>query len=624
MTSQQALISLNSVHLVLANQVILQAENWQIHPKKRIALVGRNGAGKSTVLRLLQGMMVADGGQLQKQQGLRVVGLAQDVPLDEHATVFNVLVSGLDKVGKVLATLRQQQESGAFEEMAESHQALDDLQAWDALPRVDMIASQLGLPLDAVMSGLSGGMKRRVLLGAAILEQPDVLLLDEPTNHLDLPAIEWLESYLLTYPGTLILVTHDRTFLSKVATTIVELDRGHLQMYECDYETFLDRREALRFAAQKQEAIFDKRLADEEVWIRTGVKARRTRNEGRVRALKAMRDTYSQRRVQQAQVAAWQWDVARSGTVVLEAQHLEYHLGENRITQDFSIVLMRGDKVGIIGPNGCGKTTLIRLLLGDLTPDSGRLRLGTGLVVAYFDQLRRQLDPQKTVMSNVAEGADHVTIQGKSKHVSAYLQDFLFKPEQLNQPVSSLSGGECNRLLLAKLFAKPANVLVLDEPTNDLDIETLELLETLLIDFPGTLLLISHDRSFINQVVSSVWVYEEDKCFHDYVGGYEDYLRHKATQRVTPSTTKAVETTQRSTTPSAKLSYNEQRELKTLPQKIADVEHHISALQQTMLSTHFYQQPLEEMNGFKQKLTDQEAVLAELYARWEVLESKEH
>ena len=498
------------------------------------------------------------------------------------------------------------------------------MHAWDSLPRVETIATRLGIPLDSIMSDLSGGMKRRVLLAAAIVTQPDLLLLDEPTNHLDIPAIEWLESYLTSYTGTVVLVTHDREFLTKVANKIVDLDRGRLRFYDCTYDAYLDRREALRLSEQKQDDLFDKRLADEEVWIRTGVKARRTRNEGRVRALKVMREAYQQRRSQQGKVSGLQLEVARSGSVVVEAQHLYYKVGDKPIIQDFSMVLNRGDKVGIIGANGCGKTTLVRLLLGELTPDAGNVRLGTSLSVAYFDQLRRQLDPSKTVMANVADGADHVVIQGKSKHVASYLQDFLFAPERFNQPVSSLSGGECNRLLLAKLFAKPANLLVLDEPTNDLDIETLELLETMLIDYPGTLLLISHDRAFINQVVTSVLVYEDDGRFHDYVGGYDSYQAYQQERlaAMTPAKVKDVVVSASSRVVRSKLSNHEQRELAALPQTIAALEHKLGLLHQELASAAFYQQSAADITTFNQHLAALEAELVELTARWETLESR--
>ncbi len=468
-----SILSLHGVSLYLANTCLLDKVDWQIQPQDRIALVGRNGAGKSTLLKLLQGDIVQDGGQIHQQNGLRVAGLAQDVPISADETVYHFLVKGLGAVGEVLAQFRVESRGGDLDKLARCQQQVDNLHAWDLLPQIDIMASRLGLEADALMSTLSGGMKRRALLAAALIAGPDLLLLDEPTNHLDIDAIEWLESYLKNYTGSLLVVTHDREFLAHVANRIVEIDRGQLHRHDCNYETYLDRREAMRLSEQKHHDLFDKRLSEEEAWLRTGIKARRTRNEGRVRALEAMREQYKQRRLQVSKVKTMALDVVRSGHIVIEADKLNYRIGDKALVRDFSFLLTRGDKVGIIGPNGCGKTTLVRLLLGELVPDSGRVRQGTSLAVAYFDQLRRQLDEQQTVMANVGDGADYVTINGQQKHVATYLREFLFPPERFNQPVSSLSGGERNRLLLAKLFAKPVNLLVMDEPTNDLDIETL-------------------------------------------------------------------------------------------------------------------------------------------------------
>lgn len=616
-----SLLSCQQVSFSIANTVILDKVDWQIMPKERIGLVGRNGAGKSTVLKLLQGLLVTDKGVIQRQQGLRIAGLAQDVPADEQDSVFEVLVKNLGEIGQVLVQLRNHTQANDYAAIAHSHQRLDDLHAWDCMPRIEMIASHLGLSLDVKLHTLSGGMKRRVLLAAAIIAEPDILLLDEPTNHLDLPAIEWLETYLSTYPGTVILVTHDREFLSKVATKIVDLDRGRLRFYDCSYSKFLERREEFRLAEIKEAALFDKRLAEEERWIRTGIKARRTRNEGRVRALKAMRETYQLRRKEQGKVRDWEWDVQRSGSLVIEAKNVSYQVENRTLIKDLSLVVHRGEKLGIIGPNGCGKTTLVQLLLGELAPDSGHIRRGTGLNIAYFDQLRRQLNPQQTVMANVADGADYVTIQGQNKHVSTYLQEFLFAPEVFNQPVSVLSGGECNRLLLAKLFAKPANFLILDEPTNDLDIETLELLETLLVEFTGTVILISHDRAFINQVVTNILVYEEDQRFHEYLGGYDSYQEYRRQQTLIPTVKKITKNeTQAKSKSGPKLSYQEQRELAKLPQQIEALEKKIAVLQQEYAMPDFYQQSAGDISRFQQKLAQEEESLAKLYLRWESLE----
>ena len=613
-----SILSLHGVSLNLAGNCILDKVDWQIQPQDRIALVGRNGAGKSTLLKLLQGDIVQDSGHIHQLNGLRVAGLAQEVPITNDETVYHFLVKGLGNVGEILAQYRVESNGGCLDKLARLQQQVDDLHAWDLLPRIETMASRLGLQPDEIMSKLSGGMKRRALLAATLIAAPDLLLLDEPTNHLDVIAIEWLESYLKTYTGSLLVVTHDREFLAQVANRIVQIDRGQLYLHDCSYETYLDRREAMQLTEQKHHDLFDKRLSEEETWIRTGVKARRTRNEGRVRALEAMRLKHQQRRSQVGNVKTIALDVSRSGHLVIEAEHLNYSLGEKKLLSDFSFLLTRGDKVGIIGPNGCGKTTLVRLLLGELAPDSGDVRRGTSLAVAYFDQLRSHLDDDQTLMANVGDGADFVTINGQQKHVATYLREFLFPPERFNQLVSCLSGGERNRLLLAKLFAKPVNLLVMDEPTNDLDIETLELLETMLVDYPGTLLLISHDRAFINNVVTSVLVYEGEGQFNEYVGGYEEYRNYKKQQRESVPL-KAVS---KRTNSVIKLSFNEQRELSELPQKIEAMEERIGTLQQEMATPEFYQQEATKTSCVMQKLADDEASLAKLYARWEALEGR--
>lgn len=615
-----SIISLHGATLIIANNRILDQVDWQIQPQDRIALVGRNGAGKSSLLKLLQGESVLDSGQMQQLSGLRIAGLTQEVPITGQESVYHFLVKSLGEVGEVLAQYNELSQQEDMDKLGVCQQKMDNLHAWDLLPRIETMASRLGIDTTEQMDNLSGGLKRRVLLGAALIAAPDLLLLDEPTNHLDIEAIEWLESYLKTFSGSVVVVTHDREFLAQIANRIVEIDRGKLYTHECDYETYLDRRESIRLSEQKQNDLFDKRLAEEEVWIRTGVKARRTRNEGRVRALKALRDQYKARRNQQGSVKSLALDVTRSGSMVIEANQVNYQIGNKTIVRDFSLLLTRGDKLGIIGPNGCGKTTLVRLLLGEIAPDSGTIKQGTSLNVAYFDQLRRQLQEDQTVMFNVGDGADYVTINGKQKHVASYLREFLFPPERFNQPVSSLSGGERNRLLLAKLFAKPVNLLVMDEPTNDLDIETLELLESMLMDYPGTLILISHDRAFINQVVTSVLVYEEEGQFSEFVGGYDEYKMHKKQQREVVA--KAV-LVKRNNNTATKLNFNEQRELAQLPQKIEKLEQKIADLHLQMTDPKFYQQEAQIITDISQKLASDEALLEQMYARWEVLAERE-
>lgn len=613
-----SIVTFHNLSLHVAGNCLLDGVDWQIQAHDRIALVGRNGAGKSSLLRLLQGQLVADKGQINRINGLRIAGLTQEVPVAEDESVYHFLVKGLGEVGEVLDEFQRLTQENDVSRLSSCQMRMDNLHAWDILPRVEMMATRLGIDAHARMSQLSGGMKRRALLAAALIAAPDLLLLDEPTNHLDVNTIEWLESYLKNWHGSLLLVTHDRVFLDQVANRIVEIDRGKLYNHDCNFATYLDRREAMRLAEQKHNALFDKRLSEEEAWIRTGIKARRTRNEGRVRALKALREAHKARRAQLGKVQAINVDVNRSGATVIEAQHVNLQLGGKTLIKDFSFLLMRGDKVGIIGPNGCGKTTLLRLLLGEINADSGTIKQGTALNIAYFDQLRRSLEDNQTVMANVADGADYVTINGKNKHVASYLREFLFPPERFNQLVSTLSGGERNRLLLAKLLAKPVNVLVMDEPTNDLDIETLELLENMLLEYNGTLLLISHDRAFIDQVVSSVLVYQGEGIFNEYVGGYEDYRLQQKQSRETPVAKPAVKRASTST----KLSFNEQRELSQLPGQIEQLEEKIAALQVKMAEPNFYQQDAGMISQVSQELAVDEALLAKLYGRWEILEEK--
>lgn len=614
-----SILAFHNVNLNLAGKQILDNANLQIQPQERIALVGRNGAGKSTLLKLLLGEIVQDSGQIQTQSNLKIAGLTQDVPVSYQASVYHFLVKDLGEKGKALAAFHTLSAANDPNKQAYYQEKIDQFNAWDLLPKIDAMASRLELDKDASMSQLSGGMKRRALLASALIAEPDLLILDEPTNHLDIQTIEWLEAYLKNYTGSLLLVTHDRAFLSQVANRIIEIDRGQLHNFECNYETYLDRREAMRLSEEKKADLFDKRLSQEEAWLRQGVKARRTRNEGRVRALKSMREQRQKRRAQTGKVESVALDVSQSGKLVIEAKHVNYSLDGQSLIDDFSMLLTRGDKVGIVGPNGCGKTTLIRLLLKELTPDAGDIRHGTSLKIAYFDQLRRTLDEKQTVMNNVADGAEFVTIDGKQKHVASYLREFLFAPETFNQPVSSLSGGERNRLMLAKLFAKPVNLLVMDEPTNDLDIETLELLESMLVDYTGTLLLISHDRAFINNVVTSVVIYEGNGQFNEYVGGYDDYQRVASQKKATSQKERPVIRTKKT----VKLSFNEQRELSMLPQKIEALEKKIADAQMKMASSEFYQQDNDVITQVSQQLLDDEQALAVLYKQWESLEERQ-
>jgi ATP-binding cassette subfamily F protein uup len=496
---------------------------------------------------------------------------------------------------------------------------------------VEAISTRMALEPDADVNTLSAGMKRRVLLAKALVSNPDILLLDEPTNHLDINSIAWLEDFLLRYDGTIMFVTHDRAFLRRLATRIIDLDRGRLTSYSCDYETYIKRKDAALDAETRQNAEFDKKLAKEEVWIRTGIQARRTRNEGRVRALENLRDIRRARRDQLGEVRLEIQEAERSGRLVIEAKNITFNYAGRPIIADLSTMIMRGDRVGVIGPNGSGKTTLLRVLLGDLQPQSGIIRHGTNLEVAYFDQLHAQLDGALSVRDNVSGGADSVTINGKKRHIIGYLEDFLFTPEQAAGPVTRLSGGERNRLLLARLFTKPSNVLVMDEPTNDLDLETLELLENLLMEYPGTLLLVSHDREFLNNVVTSTLVLEGEGRVKEYAGGYDDWLRQRQNDSppdTEPSGPKSKEKpiAEANSSPASKqrskLTYNEQRELETLPDKIATLEAELEKLHQTMANPSFYRQNPAEIVKSKTELQSLETQIAEAYHRWEELETR--
>lgn len=630
-----ALLNLQDVSVAFGGHPILDGANLTVEPGERIGLVGRNGAGKSTLLRLIHGDIVPDRGQLIRQQGLSVAMLAQEVPRDLTGTIFDEVARGLGRQAQLLADYHaasvryaETHDNALRNELDRLEHALQSEGGWQMQQTVERVLSRMELDPDAPCGELSAGMKRRVLLARALVLDPDVLLLDEPTNHLDIQAITWLEDFLARYEKSVVLITHDRMFLRKLATRIVEIDRGALTSWECDHATYLERKAAALEAEAQQHALFDKRLAQEEAWIRTGIKARRTRNEGRVRALEKLRETRRARRERSGEVRMQVVEGERSGRLVIEAKaaSFSYSAGATPVIQDLSTTVMRGDKIGIIGPNGSGKTTLLRLLLGELEPQSGSVRHGTSLELAYFDQLHAQLDDEKSALANVTDGGDRITVGGRTRHVIGYLEDFLFSPEQSRQPVKSLSGGERNRLLLARLFTKPSNMLVLDEPTNDLDLETLELLEELLSDYGGTVLLVSHDREFLNNVVTSTLVLEGDGDVKEYVGGYDDWLRQRKPPMPAPAKSpkkspKPVEA-RRQAERSPKLTYKEQRELEALPQKIAELEGEHNQLCKDMADTAFYRQVPARIAETKARLASVDSQLAKAYELWESLEER--
>ncbi len=590
------LLTLRDVRIGIRTPSLLDAASCQIEPGERIGLLGSNGAGKSTLLRVIGGELEPDGGQRLVAAGTRIARLQQDVPEGAAGTVAERVADGL----------------------------LGEDPDWQRTQRVATILSQMDLDGAAEFAALSSGMKRRVLLAQALVGAPDLLLLDEPTNHLDVDAILWLENFLQRWSGAVVFVTHDRMFLRKIASRIVEIDRGKLFDWTCDYDTFLARKEAWLAAEEQQQALFDKKLAVEEAWLRQGVKARRTRNEGRVRALEEMRRQRQRRRqgVGQAKIAIQ--EAQRSGALVAELDGASFAYGERPILKDFSATVMRGDKIGIVGPNGAGKTTLLRVLLGQLPPQAGTVRLGTNLQIAYFDQLRKALVDDATVMENVGDGYETVRTAEGNRHIVGYLQDFLFSPDRARTPVGVLSGGERNRVLLAKLFAKPANVLVLDEPTNDLDAETLELLEDRLVQFEGAILVVSHDRAFLNNVATSTFAFEAGGV-KEYFGGYDDWLRQRpppAAEKPAAPKPAATPAPAPAAPKSAKLSYKEQQELAGLPAKIEAWEREVKQRYDTMAAPDYFRNPGERLAADQAGLKDTEAKLAAAYVRWEQLEAR--
>lgn len=606
-------------------------QNIQLHVEagEHIALVGRNGAGKSTLLKIIANQIQADSGQVQFAKNCKVAMLSQMVPLNLAGSVYDVIASGLSDIGALLtaynAILTQLKTNHSAENLAkqaELMQKIDACEGWSFDQKIQTILSKLNLDGSQLISDLSGGLKRRVLLGRAIVSDPDILLLDEPTNHLDIEAVLWLETFLKKYTRTVILITHDRDFMSSIATRIIEIDYRNLFSWPGNYAHYCTLKADLIHAQEREYALFDKRLSEEETWIRQGVKARRTRNEGRVRRLEAMRREKSEQFKRQGKGKInIQIDI-HSGKTVFDIEQLHYAYEDKKIIRDFSAIIGRGDRVGIVGPNGSGKSTLIKLLLGELTPASGKVTQGTNLEIAYFDQYRQELDESQSVIDNVAIGRERITIDGKDKHVISYLQDFLFQPERARVKVSMLSGGEKNRLLIAKLFSRPANLIIMDEPTNDLDIETLELLEEKLSDFPGTLLVVSHDRAFLNNVVTQLWVIGNDGRIEEHVGGnfdWENIIPQK--ESLQPTEKKQHEVVQ-PVKQASSLTSIEKRELFELPKKITKVENEITKLQAVMLDPTFYQKDKNDIAIHSKKLAEAEKALEELYAKWQELEDK--
>ena len=643
------LVSLDNISLAYGHLPLLDGANLQIDARERVCVVGRNGAGKSTLLQIVSGELAPDSGSVWTEPGVRVARLSQDVPLSAHRPVFDVVAEGLGDLGELIASyhhaaveVSEHADPGpALEKLGRLQHELEERDGWRLEERVELVLSKLDLPSETIVDTLSGGWRRRVLLARALVAEPTLLILDEPTNHLDIEAMLWLETFLTDYPGAVLFVTHDRVFLERLATRIVELDRGALTSWPGDYLTFLRKKEEWLANEAVRNEKFDKRLAEEEVWLRRGVKARRTRDEGRVRALLAMRTERAARRMQLGAVRLQASDTERSGQMVFEAEHLSKSYGDKVVVKDCSVRVMRGDRIGLIGPNGAGKTTLLRLLRGEIPPDSGTVREGAGVQTAYYDQQREQLDPERTVFETVGDGNDTVTVSGITKHVHGYLSDFLFSSERANSPVKALSGGERNRLLLARLFTRPANVLILDEPTNDLDIETLELLEAFLVDWPGTLLLVSHDRRFIDNVVTSTLVFEGDGRVAEYVGGYEDWLRQRDTatpKRISPApaaTPKAA--APKTAAPKAaapndeapkkakstkKLSFREQQEFDALPARIEALEQEQEQLSAALASADFYKQGAEAIKKTLARVDEVKDLLLAAMARWDDLDSR--
>ncbi|VTX95124.1 ATP-binding cassette domain-containing protein [Acinetobacter ursingii] len=628
-----AYITLRDVQLAFGGPALLDGANFVLERGERVCLIGRNGEGKSTLLKLIEGSLLPDRGEVSIQNGLTVSMLAQDVPMDS-GKVADIVADGAGEAAIVLKAYHEASDAcvlgdmDACDRMGHLQHKLDQVDGWALENKVNTILGKMGLDPDADLADLSGGRKRRVLLARALLTQPDILLLDEPTNHLDVESIEWLEKFLLEQNNlTLLFISHDRSFVDRLATRIVELDRGILRSYEGNYSRYLDLKAQQLEAEEKQNALFEKKLAEEEAWIRQGIKARRTRNEGRVRALKALREESKARRFQQGKVNMGVQDAQRSGKLVFDIENLSVSYDSNLLIRDFSAVVLRGDRIGLVGDNGVGKTTLIKAILGEIE-HTGTVKTGTQLEVAYFDQLRNQLELEKSVMANVSEGSDFVDVNGQRRHIYSYLQDFLFSPERSRTPVKALSGGERNRVLLAKLLLKPSNLIVMDEPTNDLDMVTLELLEEMLADYKGTLLLISHDRAFMDNVVTSTWVFDGKGGIEEYVGGYQDYLLQRPNQTVVDQKSdvkkaQAKAEANKVVAPSkkVKLSFKDQRELEQLPAEIEKLEAEQSTLSDQLADGSWFVQDAAAATQASQRLAEIEEQLLEKLERWDELEN---
>ncbi|MGC1954968.1 MAG: ATP-binding cassette domain-containing protein [Gammaproteobacteria bacterium] len=632
-----SLLSLTNVSLAYGHHPLLAQVEFRITAGERVCLVGRNGTGKSTLLRVISGAAAPDDGEVWRKSTLRISHLEQEVLVDSADTVFDVVASGVGEMGALLsgyhAAAHQlgNADPASLQRLATLQHRIDALHGWNINQKVESVLSRLALPADLPVTACSGGIRRRVMLAQALVSEPDLLLLDEPTNHMDIASITWLENFLLSFQGALIFITHDRTFLRSLATRIVELDRGQLTSFPGSYAHYLQKKEELLELEDRANVKFDKKLAEHEAWIRQGIKARRTRNEGRVRTLLAMRGARRQRIAVQGKASLDVDSGDLSGKLVADLRHVSYRYGDQWIIRDFSTRILRGDRVGIMGPNGCGKTTLLKLILGELTPQAGQVITGTRLQLAYFDQQRRQLNPEKTVRDNLSEGRDYVTVRGRSRHVISYLKDFLFPPERIDSPVKILSGGERNRLLLAALLAQSTNMLVLDEPTNDLDVDTLELLEDLLAEYEGTLLLVSHDRSFLDNVVTSTIVFEGDGQVEEYVGGYEDWQRQRKRPLAAPEPAASPKRDQdrraepqKVTTAAAvqkqRLSYKEQRELAALPAQIEALEATLHQLEQQVVQGEFYRQDKQNISTTLAELEQMRTAVRQAYERWEQLD----